>query len=107
MNVHMMRVRLLDGTVQEAKLRPVTQVAYERHFKQSLSRLAESDAVVTGSLWLTWHALHAGKANVPEFETWIESVDEIMMDDEVEADPLGASPSLGGSLQPPSSPAQD
>lgn len=70
------RVVALDGTTTEHKLRPITQVAAEREFGQSIVKTFESQEI--GKLyWLAWHAATRGSGS---FDAWLENVDEIAFD---------------------------
>lgn len=101
-------VRHTDGTTSSAPITPTVQVAFERHFKCGVQVLAEPDTLRLEYIyWMAWQATTAGRPNRPEFDVWLDTVEEIEQNEEQEdgPSPLGGTPPTGGSLPSPSSPA--
>ena len=73
-------VTFRDGTSSRATIRPVTQVAFERHYKVGLGDFGEHMEYL---YWLAWHALRG--PGHPEFDPWLDTVDGVEV---VEDDPL-------------------
>ena len=84
-----------DGTTVTAVAGLADQVAFEREFDRSIAELA-SNFRITDICWLAWHGLkRKDAANVPDFDTWVETVDSV---DAVEDDgivPLETAPPIG------------
>lgn len=83
-----MTITFADGTSKVVRVRPVTQVAFEREHNCAITTVGER---ADHSYWLAWHADTRG--NVP-YDAWLENVDDITPE-VVEADPT--SPALPAS----------
>lgn len=79
-------VAKLDGQISKYKILPPTVMAFEREFKQGLSRAFGEDSTDNKGLWLAWKAEHDSGIVVPPFDDWAKLVEAI--DFEVETIPL-------------------
>ena len=70
------QITYADGTAAEATASVADQVAFEREFDRSISRLGD-DFRLTDACWLAWHATQRAGKTAATFETWVESVDGI------------------------------
>jgi hypothetical protein len=68
MKLHL-NITMVDGETEKVPVRPSTQVAYERHFKTTLS----NDIGMEQLYWLAWKA----SGVVPKFETWLDDLDGV------------------------------
>lgn len=104
-----LHIELLTGEIQEVPIPPLTQVAFERHYKMAIGNMGD-DPKMEYSYWMTWHALHVGRPGKPEFEAWLETIAGLAPDPssdtevDPDSDPLdGVGPS-GVSLPSPLNP---
>jgi hypothetical protein len=99
-------VEFRDGPPQTVRVRPGTQIQYERHFskKDNPVRLGSSELSMEGVYWMAWHAMGHQKP----FEQWwetIEGADLAVEDsDDSSESPLVEGQSSGPSSQPLSNP---
>lgn len=67
-------VAYADGSTRRVTIKPVTQVAFERHFGQGLPAIA-NDTHVEHLYWMAWHTLRAeDKATPSDFDVWLANV---------------------------------
>jgi hypothetical protein len=86
-------VEYLDGRVVNVRVLPVTQVAFERHFKMAFGA-AFQPGVATQMEYLYWVAWHAARTGV-EFDEWMESIGEVGATDDEAVDPTNPAASVG------------
>lgn len=82
-------IEFVDGTTRDIAVRPITQVAFERHWKIGLASIGE-DTHVEHLYWLAWDSLRKSGDRPPEFDPWLETVaavDVTNNDDEDDTDP--------------------
>ena len=65
-----------DGTAAEATASVADQVAFEQSHDRSIARLAD-DFRLTDACWLAWHSLKRTGKTGQDFDTWLESVDNV------------------------------
>lgn len=65
-----------DGTAAEATASVADQVAFEQATDRSIARLGD-DFRLTDACWLAWHALHRTNQTAKDFESWLDSVDNV------------------------------
>lgn len=65
-----MTITYLDDRTQEVTVLPVSQVAFERHFKCSFSSAFAEAPAFEHVLFLAWHSARTGL----EFDPWLETV---------------------------------
>lgn len=68
-----LKVEYQDTTCVTVPVRPVTQVAFERHYKVGVAKVFE-DLHVEHIYWLAWDALRKTGAKPPEFDPWLDLV---------------------------------
>ena len=65
-----------DGTAAEATASVADQVAFEQATDRSIARLAD-DFRLTDACWLAWHSLHRTNKTGLDFESWLDTVDNV------------------------------
>jgi hypothetical protein len=78
-------VAFLDGRTITVKVPPAVQVAFERHFKLGIPALGDK-LRLEHLYWMAWETLRKRGDNVPDFETWLDTVASIV-DSEALQDP--------------------
>lgn len=75
-------VAFADGTEEVVHVRPVSQVAFERQYKRSITAADGMEHVC----WLAWHSLGRDGS----FEHFLDRIDgcELVDDSDEDADPL-------------------
>jgi hypothetical protein len=86
-----------DGHVSRAAISAKVQVAFERQYKTSLAKLSE-DSSATRLYQLAWEAERAGGAIIKDFESWLDEISAVDIENEEirpfdAARPVIASPS--------------
>ena len=88
-----LRVHPVGQPAREVVVKPVTQVAFERHFGVGLASLAD-DLKIEYIYWLAWDSLRKLGEKPPEFDPWLESVESVESVDEDDDDPKVTAPSV-------------
>jgi hypothetical protein len=65
-----------DGTAAEATASVADQVAFEQATDRSIARLAD-DFRLADACWLAWHSLKRTNRTSDDFDTWLETVDDV------------------------------
>lgn len=69
-------LKLTDGTSSKVTALPVDFVGWERQMKRKVSDI-QSGIGLEDMLFLAYAALKRGGSKLPEFDSWMESVEEI------------------------------
>jgi hypothetical protein len=100
-------VEFTDGPPVTVRVRPGTQIKYERHFstKDNPVRLGSSELAMEGIYWMAWHAMGHQKP----FDEWWETIEgaDLAVDDgedDSSDGPLAEGRPSGQSSQPLSNP---
>jgi hypothetical protein len=90
-----LKVEHVDGTVVDVEGRKADVVRFERHFKMPAGRIFSDEGLYVEHLWFYAWLAEARKAEVGDFETWMESVEsvEIVTEDDDSESPTDPSPS--------------
>lgn len=86
-----MTVAYSDGRSQRVTVKPVTQVAFERHFKCSFAEAFSGQPAFEHIYFVAWHAARTGF----EFDPWLDTVDGIDFEVPVQVDPTSPAASAG------------
>lgn len=87
-----MTVTFIDGREpKQVVVLPVSQVAFERHFKCSLTVAFNGESSLEHLFFLAWHASRTGM----EFDPWLETVEGIDVGTPDAVDPTNPPPSAG------------
>lgn len=88
-----MTVEHLDGRTSTVRVLPVTQVAFERHFKTSFaSAFSQTQSpLMEHVFWVAWHAARSGV----DFDQWLETVAGLPTAVEEPVDPTSPAASAG------------
>jgi hypothetical protein len=86
-----MTINYLDERAVKVTVLPVTQVAFERHFKCAFSSAFAEAPAFEHVLFLAWHAARTGL----EFDPWLETVAGVDLGDADAVDPTNPVPSAG------------
>ena len=86
-----LKVEYADGRTQVVAVKPVTQVAFERHFKRGFAGIG-ADLHVEHLYWLAWHALRPDAPS--DFDVFLSEVAGIEGVDD--PDPSQAGPTPAG-----------
>lgn len=78
-----MKVKYADGSGVDVIASAPDLIAFERKFDKPMSAFAK-DVRMEWMLFLTWTALSRQKKTSADFDTWIESVDEVAFGDDVD-----------------------
>lgn len=71
------------------KVTPKVQVAAERHFSKSISKLFAEDGVSMEAVyWVAWKGMHAGGHVVKTFDLWLDELDAVEFVPEETSNPL-------------------
>ncbi len=85
-----LKIEYVDGTTRSLSVRPITQVAFERHWKKGLAALGE-DTHVEHLYWLAWDSLRKLGEKPVEFDPWLDTINAVDVvnqdDDEDDSDP--------------------
>lgn len=65
-----------DGRQVPMTVKPVNQVAFERHFKMSFAAAFSDNPSFEHIYWVAWHAARSGV----EFDVWLDTVSGIDID---------------------------
>ena len=85
-------VTYLDGSGADAIVSAPDFVAFEREFDRSVARF-ESEIKLTDICWLAWPRL-SRSGTVGDFDTWLETLDNIEITDTADPAPLGKTPHI-------------
>ncbi|WJZ03476.1 hypothetical protein [Corynebacterium freiburgense] len=85
-----------DGTTETAKVMTPDQVRFDMH-RARMGWPSFQDAPFLGMSYWTWAALNRTHATTLDFDTWIETVADLVADDapEVMPDPTTGAPPSG------------
>lgn len=86
-----MTVEYADGRTSPVRVLPVSQVAFERHFKTSFPEAFGGRPSFEHLFWVAWHAARTGV----EFDQWLESVAGVSFGADEPVDPTNPVPSDG------------
>lgn len=90
-----LRVSYGDGSAVEVMTSAADSVRFEEKYDRSIVRL-ETDARYTDLVWLAWAALTRTKKVTTEFDTWIDTVDEVSVGSgNADVPPLETAPRIG------------
>ena len=70
------QITYADGTAAEATASVADQVAFEQQHDRSIARLAD-DFRLTDACWLAWHATKRKTPSTPDFDAWLDTVDNV------------------------------
>ena len=87
-----------DGHVSRSAITPKVQMAFERQYKTSLAKLTDDPQATTRLYQLAWESERAGGAIIKDFESWLEEIEAVDIENEEirpfdAARPVIASPS--------------
>jgi hypothetical protein len=86
-----MTINYIDDRSQEVTVLPVSQVAFERHFKCAFTAAFEQAPAIEHIFYLAWHAARTGL----EFDPWLETVAGVDVGAADAVDPTNPEPSAG------------
>jgi hypothetical protein len=87
-----LKVKLDDGSAIPVTIGMADLVALERETNKSVQEYFQNWNV-SDTCFLAWHAIQRKDKATPEFDAWLDGVDEITTDDiEAEPVPLESSP---------------
>jgi hypothetical protein len=92
-----------DGTKQGIQATPGNIVRAERHFGKPLTELFHPERLSLESMaYLAWESIRhkaargmAGYTDPGPFDTWLDTLDDIEMEDDLDTAPLPETPSAG------------
>jgi hypothetical protein len=71
------------------KVTPKVQVAAERHFSKSISKLFAEDSVSMEAVyWVAWKGMHVGGHVVKTFDLWLDELHAVELVTEETTNPL-------------------
>ena len=88
------KITYQDGRSVTASSGLAEQVAYEREFDRSIAELA-SNFRITDICWLAWRGLKRDDAGLPDFDTWINTVETVEVEDDEAIVPLETAQPIG------------
>lgn len=80
-------VAYADGRKEVVRVGPKAQVLYERHFGTSFWTYTE-ERRVEHLHYMTWQALQVAGQTVPEFDDWIDLVEDVSTKVDTPEDPV-------------------
>lgn len=91
--VQRVKVYYLDGRETEVAVSPRAQVNTERHIGGDWSTMA-----ILSVYRMAWEALRGVDKEAPDFETWLDQIEDVEQLKDETADPTGSAPSADSSL---------
>lgn len=89
-----LRVTYLDGSAADVTATAADLVAFEQRWDKSVVSFGDN-LRMTDLCWLAWHATKRSKADTPEFDSWIETVEFVGAAETPELVPLGTNQPIG------------
>lgn len=86
-------VTTADGT-ERYVVTPKVQVEFERQYKTGLGRAFQTDMKAEYIYWLAWKAIHYSGKTVRPFDSWLDDVIDVQLEDTATA-PLDETRSSG------------
>jgi hypothetical protein len=75
-----LEVKYVDGRAQKIMVSAPDLVAFERHFDKPMAEVASGR--IEYLWWVAWHATTRKHLTEADFDSWIETIDEIGDDNE-------------------------
>lgn len=90
-----LEVKYADGRAQKIMVSAPDLIAFERHFDKPMAEVASGR--IEYLWWVAWHATKRKNLTDADFDSWIDSIDEISDDEETpeEIAPLENSQPIG------------
>jgi hypothetical protein len=89
-----LKLTYVNGSTVVVKTQPSDVVAFERHFSTSFTAALGTGAPSMEHItWLAWHSEHRRKQTSLDFESWLDTLEEMPEEDAGGADaPLPPAP---------------
>jgi hypothetical protein len=87
-------VVVTNDSTDSYPITPKVQVEFERQFKVGLAKAFQDDVRVEYLYWIAWKASHAAGKVVKPFDSWLDEVVDVQLED-VPTAPFDATASPG------------
>ena len=79
-----MKLRVItdDGPVGEFLVTPKVQVEFERQYKTGIAKAFETEMKMEHVYWLAWKSMHYAGHVVKPFDSWLETVVNVEIDND-------------------------
>jgi hypothetical protein len=91
--VQRIKIYYTDGREVEVKVKPRAQVATERHIGGDWQTMA-----ILSVYYMAWSSVRLEDKETPDFDTWLDQIDDVEQIEVKEPDPTGSGQSPDSSL---------